>query len=1205
MKTISQTYKDNIKELGKELTYEITYGNTTLGDEDILNANLHYDGGILQSVMKQLDLELYNDIPIGTEITYKFGVKIDLDNDTYEKINYGTFIVYSSEKQEDSGTYKIIAYDKMLYSMKDYENIGIEYPTTISDYIKALCSYLGLSFKNENEAFPNYDKVLENELYLDEDGNSLNFTFRDVLTELAQATASTICVENDTLELRYINDTGTQATSEGTSLNFTTQGTKIHNQIELTGQTTQSTTPTPTNPVPIETITGSNTIKVLGKNLFKTEVIENVSRSGLTFNSDGNTIKVNGVVNSTHYPSLTIFADGSYVTSDWWPTASTINTNKGFFTQSNLNYAISLINSGSATSTFRMITGKETSQDNDIVTINTTKTKTIATNSEKVNFISIGFSPSENYDLTINIQLERGSTITSYEPYKGNSYEINLGKNLFDYTTTAFSNTKVDITTENNTITMTTNEETNSGNLFFLTKIPDEYLENGVSYTISSENVSGVVQSLKLQLRNHDGTFVSGKSRADTIVYDSNYSLYVDGNIYSTNNSETIALGTTAIIKNVQVEKGTQPSSYSPYFTPIELCKIGNYEDRLFKTTGKNLLDLDLETIKSYNTTGTWNNNVYTHNGLTITINEDKTIKINGTTTAQETFFVKGGTIPFQTGTYYLSGAINGNNNLYDIRMFNYDGTSGVAQCFTGTKQINIINNSQSYNMAIVVRNGQTLNNVMFYPMLATINDTTYEPYSNNEWYLKKAIGKYNEWASVNARTAFTNTTRFQFKLTYPTTVEKRAYLLSNYFGNAINNDDTEHVFIGTGTSNVYDGLNVFISNSRATTNEEAINWLQTNGVAVYYVLATPTYTKIDNEELIGQLNAVQKLKLNIGTNNILQSNTSLPINLKLTYTNQLDTINEEYLKDINVNFGEMTPPINTITFKRSESDAISLSYPEDLADEEKNEIAISENQILNFDNRDEYLQDILDELYGLSYAINDFNSTGITFYELCDRYNVSITKTDDEGSVIETSVYPCLMLNDEINVNQGLEELVHTEMPEESVTDYNTTTATDRLQKRTDLIVNKQEGYIEAITGELGMVDGESQVINGIQSKQTDTESIINVITSKEIIDGEEVVTGVRTTKGFTFDKDGLKVQSSENTYRTKIDETGTFYYDGDAELGRTTNEGSAFKNMELYGEFRYGKDEYDETSLFVSMLFDDEGEECFGHFYAGREVE
>ena len=52
MKAVSQTYKDNIKELGKEITYEITYGNTTLGDEDILNANLHYDGGMLKSVMK-------------------------------------------------------------------------------------------------------------------------------------------------------------------------------------------------------------------------------------------------------------------------------------------------------------------------------------------------------------------------------------------------------------------------------------------------------------------------------------------------------------------------------------------------------------------------------------------------------------------------------------------------------------------------------------------------------------------------------------------------------------------------------------------------------------------------------------------------------------------------------------------------------------------------------------------------------------------------------------------------------------------------------------------------------------------------------------------------------------------------------------------------------------------------------------------------
>ena len=62
-----------------------------------------------------------------------------------------------------------------------------------------------------------------------------------------------------------------------------------------------------------------------------------------------------------------------------------------------------------------------------------------------------------------------------------------------------------------------------------------------------------------------------------------------------------------------------------------------------------------------------------------------------------------------------------------------------------------------------------------------------------------------------------------------------------------------------------------------------------------------------------------------------------------------------------------------------------------------------------------------------------------------------------------------------------------------------------------------------------------------------------------------------------------------------------GDYYYDGETPLGETTNEGSKFKNMDLYGEFRYGKDDIDDNALFVSMKFTDGSEECFGHFWNG----
>lgn len=215
MKARTQTYKQNVSLFGRELDSKITYTlngvETELGSEELNSVTPHYEGAILKSVMKQLDIDSNVEIPKETVLNYQFGIKADEDENgnVYEYINYGNYIVYDVEKQEDTNSYKIVCYDKMLYSMKDYEDLGIEYPITIRDYINAICNHLGITFKNRYNIFANYSKRILSERYLTDDKESLGYTFRDVLDELAQVTASTICIneQDDELEIRYINDT--------------------------------------------------------------------------------------------------------------------------------------------------------------------------------------------------------------------------------------------------------------------------------------------------------------------------------------------------------------------------------------------------------------------------------------------------------------------------------------------------------------------------------------------------------------------------------------------------------------------------------------------------------------------------------------------------------------------------------------------------------------------------------------------------------------------------------------------------------------------------------------------------------------------------------------------------------------------------------------------------------------------------------------
>lgn len=212
MKTHTSNFKDEIKILGKQQSVRITYTlnneQIILTDEDINSATPNYEASLLKSVMKVLELDSNVSIPKGTEIKFEYGLLV---NGEYEYLDYGNYIVEKEpEKQEDTLSYKITCYDKMLYSMKDYEHIEVNYPCKIKKFLTELCKKIGLEFKDST--FANQDREFANELFMtiNKDGtySSMGYTYRDVLDQIAETTGGCICMTlDDKVEVRYINDT--------------------------------------------------------------------------------------------------------------------------------------------------------------------------------------------------------------------------------------------------------------------------------------------------------------------------------------------------------------------------------------------------------------------------------------------------------------------------------------------------------------------------------------------------------------------------------------------------------------------------------------------------------------------------------------------------------------------------------------------------------------------------------------------------------------------------------------------------------------------------------------------------------------------------------------------------------------------------------------------------------------------------------------
>lgn len=868
MKTHTKDFKEQIKNLGRQLDSKLTYtidGVTkTLTNEDLNSVTPVFQGAILKSVMKQLDIDSNVDIPVGTILRYKFGVLVDGE---YEYLDYGNYVVYSSKKQEDYNSYKIVCYDKMLYSMKKNEDLGVTYPISVRDYIDALCTKIGLEFKNKTDVFANYDKMITKELYVGQE-----YTYRDIFDELSQVTASTICLDiDDKVEIRYINKLTDLQIAEGTNITITDSEQDTINSLTLDGVCEQETTS--------------------GKNLLPTN-------SFTLTKPNSRTIRINF---DTPIP------EGTYTLS------CKIKNKSGFKSSNGMSWQLYDSSTTPATSraTFTQIIDSTTSP---YVSTNTTAGQSTYL------YCYISQKLDDSATITIDeLMLESGSTATTYEPYTGgqpspspefpqpistieNSLKItscnkNLAQNskisgLFSYSSSIYpnkpNNTEGEIKWWNNIINLPRDVELISN---------WNYISDGTLV----EDISGV----RIIIYYKDDTVQTVKKGVPFTIPSSKIinMIVVLGNQNATNTEWS----------DIQFENGTQTTSFEQHLeTQIEV----NLPEGEF--IGK-INDTYKDTLKvEYN-------------------EEDGQYHLM---------------LNKMIGKVVLDGSESGWENMY-------------------------------------------LNNQGLGTIEVELDNLVYK--SNNSGICNYYIYK---WVYNNPTPCF--------------------YVYNK--------------------NNI--GKIMFVT--QFTTKQDFLTWLSTHNTIVYYALATPYVLDLG---IVDEMLNTYK-----GTTHIFNS---VDTNMSVTYVNGYETIDEEFLNDVNVNVAKKYGPINSIVLSRSaESDNVYLKDEDSVTKNGLCELKIIDNQIMNWNDRSDYLPDILEKLDGLEYYINDFVSTGVAYLELCDNYKLKVFD----------NIYNCILLNDELDVTQGLVENIHTDMPMETETDYTKADKTDRRINQTSLIVDKQTQEITAL---------------------------------------------------------------------------------------------------------------------------------------------
>lgn len=174
MRNVTSSFKTAIRE-PRQIDGKVIVGSQTLTSDVINQIIPKFNASLFKTVMKGVEIDSNTSISIGTNINPQFALFV---NNSFEWVDYGNYKVYKSEKNEDTLSYKITAYDKILESMIDYD-LEVTYPITVRNYWIAIFTKLNWNTTGIPVSFTNSTKMINQDVH-----SGIGYTYRDVLDEL-------------------------------------------------------------------------------------------------------------------------------------------------------------------------------------------------------------------------------------------------------------------------------------------------------------------------------------------------------------------------------------------------------------------------------------------------------------------------------------------------------------------------------------------------------------------------------------------------------------------------------------------------------------------------------------------------------------------------------------------------------------------------------------------------------------------------------------------------------------------------------------------------------------------------------------------------------------------------------------------------------------------------------------------------------------
>lgn len=728
-----------------------------------------------------------------------------------------------------------------------------------------------------------------------------------------------------------------------------------------------------------------------------------------------------------------------------------------------------------------------------------------------------------------------GNTIVKSEPSIDTPAEIEtVGSNINLLSPNKFNNISSCSINEKEHLVINTTANTSNINLVVYNNIG--LLEN--TYTISATLISGTYNGKNVVIRNNSGTSIGEFSLASgkgSITVTGNIKDIVLWNVQNTTNCELA----------IKIEKGSTATPYSPY-------GMGGIE---VKASNANLLPNLRPTTQ-------------TINGVTLTNNGDGTYYLDGTPTAYLQF-VDSDAFILKKGNYTLYGNVN-------IQLRSKDGLTTYVSTNTNRSKSFTFEKDTEVRFRQIVYATEIYSNKLIKPMLISgtnqidfiehqsqslpiyldreyckIGDfQDYIYIKDGKWYKHKEILKIILDENSPITYQGTNTSGLYRYLIYVAdnygkNVKKcdlsnsKAYsnrlsLLGNDLtyacqqGFTVNNNiiyiytdgkpladfktyltDKPMIFyipletpeeeeLVDFNINLYRGINNITIDSNMET-DTSITYYQ--GDSNYNTMNDyPVSRELwENIEGITYRDILVQIAQATGTTCLVSNDDKLYFK-ELSDTGENLTYDNMFKLKLEPKYGE----INSLVLSRTPAeDNVYRRDEESIQVNGLTEFKIENNEIIDKD-RDLAMTPIYNILKGTNYYPFETTTEGLGWYEIGDKLDI----INDTGDVFNTALF-----NYSINIDGSIKETLKTVAETKTQTQYQYATTLAKRIKNTEIILNKQDQYIEQLVTDMYEEGG---VVNNTFTQVR--QDITNIINSVQNSGGSNII---KNSVMFAYDSD------------------------------------------------------------------------------------